>query len=115
MLDIARKFRSIWPDAPRLTLNDASLKWGGKFDIAGTWQTNPNAHNEHRIGDSIDIRANFAQGAVPLAIRDKVLRWFRAESLPQDKIPPEFLIDSTTALRESIGAINEHFHLRLGN
>ena len=115
LLGISQKFNSIWPDAPRLTLNDASLQWGGKFDIPGTWETNPNVHAEHRIGDNIDVRANAAPGAVPSAIRAKVFRWFRNESTVEDNIPPEFVIESVNPLREGIGKTNEHFHLRLGN
>jgi hypothetical protein len=114
MLDISRKFQKIWPTAPKLTLNDASLIWGGKFDISGTWQQNPRAHAEHRIGESIDIRANTARGAVPANIRDEVFRWLRKASRPADNIPPDFVIDSVTPLREGIGTPNEHFHLRLG-
>ncbi len=115
LLDSTRKFKAIWPDAPRLTLNDASLEWGGKFDIPGTWEGNPNAHAEHRLGDSIDVRANDAPGAVPLAIRAVVFRWLRKQSRVEDNIPPEFVIDSVNPLREAIGHPNEHFHLRLGD
>ena len=115
MLDISRKFQKIWPAAPKLTLNDASLVWGGKFDIAGSWERNPRAHAEHRIGDNIDIRANTALGAVPANIRAAVVRWLRKTSKPEDNIPPEFVIESVNPLHEGIGTANEHLHLRLGN
>ena len=115
LLGISQKFNSIWPDAPRLTLNDASLQWGGKFDIPGTWERNPRAHAEHRIGDNIDVRANSAPGAVPITIRAKVFRWFRNESTEEDAIPPEFAIESVNPLWENPITQNEHFHLRLGN
>ena len=115
LLEISQKFNSIWPNAPRLRLNDASLEWGGKFDIPATWETNPKAHAEHRIGNNIDLRANAAPGAVPSGIRAKVFRWFRNESSAEDAIPPEFAIESVNPLHESIGKANEHFHLRLGN
>ena len=36
LLEITQKFNSLWPNAPRLTLNDASLQWGGKFDNPAT-------------------------------------------------------------------------------
>ena len=114
MLDISRKYQKIWPTAPKLTLNDASLVWGGKFDIRGAWERNPKAHAEHRIGDNMDIRANSAPGAVPPGIRAAVFRWLSDESLPEDNIPADLVIDSVNPLRESIGEINEHFHLRLG-
>lgn len=115
MLDISRKFQKIWPTAPKLTLNDASLVWGGKFDIDGTWDMNPQRHNEHRAGDNIDVRANTAPGAVPSDIRDVVFRWLRKTSRPSDNIPADFIIDSVNPLHEGIGKVNEHFHLRLGN
>ena len=115
MLDISRKFQKIWPGAPRLTLNDASLIWGGKFDISGTWQQNPQAHAEHRIGENIDIRANTRPGAVPTNIREEVFRWLRKTSRPADNISLDFVIDSVTPLWENPGSANEHFHLRLGN
>ncbi len=115
MLDISRKYQKIWPAAPKLTLNDASLVWGGKFDIDGTWERNPQRHNEHRIGDNVDIRANTAPGAVPSKIRAAVFRWLGDSSLLEDNIPTDLVIDSVNPLHEGIGKINEHFHLRLGN
>lgn len=47
---------------PPLGFNDASLIWGGKFDLSGKWSGN---HYEHDRGVVIDIRANGAAGAVP--------------------------------------------------
>ena len=114
MLDISRKFQKIWPTAPKLTLNDASLVWGGKFDIKGTWERNPKAHAEHRIGDNMDIRANSAPGAIPPKIRAAVFRWLNDESLPEDNVPVDLVIDSVSPLWENPGDTNEHFHLRLG-
>jgi hypothetical protein len=114
ILDISRKVQKIWPAAPKLTLNDASLVWGGKFDIKGTWEINLKAHAEYRIGENIDIRANTRPGAVPPHIREEVFRWLRKASRPADNIPPDFVIDSVTPLWENPGVANEHFHLRLG-
>lgn len=45
-----------------LHLNDASLKWGGKFDARGTWT---GYHYTHDRGNVIDIRANTAAGYIP--------------------------------------------------
>jgi hypothetical protein len=115
MLGISQKFQKIWPNAPKLTLNDASLVWGGKFDIPKTWERNPKAHAEHRVGENIDVRANSASGAVPSSIRDMVLRWLRKTSRPEDNISSELVIESVNPLHEGIGTTNEHFHLRLGN
>lgn len=44
-----------------LGFNDASLIWGGKFDLSGKWAGN---HYEHHKGIVIDIRANNEAGAV---------------------------------------------------
>ena len=115
LLGLAQKFNKIWPATPKLTLNDASLAWGGKFDIPATWDRNPRAHAEHRVGDNIDVRANSAPGAVPANIRKIVFRWLRNESLPDDNISPELAIESVSPLWENPGTQNEHFHLRLGN
>jgi hypothetical protein len=50
---------------PLLYLNDASLEWGGKFDITGSWG---GEHAEHKRGSVIDIRANpSGYGTMPLA------------------------------------------------
>jgi hypothetical protein len=48
-------YKSTFPGAPLLQYNDASLKWGGVFDINGTWSGD---HIEHRRGTVIDVRAN---------------------------------------------------------
>lgn len=53
-----------------LHLNDASLVWGGKFDVKGNWA---DPHAGHRRGVVIDVRANddtAATGAIPLASFD---------------------------------------------
>jgi hypothetical protein len=115
MLEVASKYKKIWPDAPQLTLNDASLEWGGKFDIDGTWEVNPKKHAEHRLGDNIDIRANTRPGNVPSDIRKVVFRWLRDESTEEDKIPVDLKIRSVNPLHEGAGLPNEHFHLRLGS
>jgi len=47
-----------------LHLNDASLKWGGKFDVAGKWT---GYHYEHDRGNVIDVRANTTAGYIPEA------------------------------------------------
>jgi hypothetical protein len=48
--------------APLLHLNDASLIWGGVFDLDYDWEA---PHEEHRRGTVIDIRANSLAGAIP--------------------------------------------------
>ena len=52
---------------PPLHLNDASLVWGGRFDVKGNWS---DPHAGHRRGVVIDVRANSAEGAIPLVSFD---------------------------------------------
>ena len=49
---IAKEYRGATGD--RLYFNDASLEWGGLFDIHGNWKP---PHHEHRSGRQIDIAA----------------------------------------------------------
>lgn len=53
---------------PLLHVNDASLIWGGKFSINGSWSQT--GHVAHRLGSSLDIRANNQAGAIPAAMRN---------------------------------------------
>jgi hypothetical protein len=47
-----------------LYLNDASLEWGGLFDVGGThWQT---PHKGHRRGMEVDVRAAAAANGEPV-------------------------------------------------
>ena len=92
---------------PVLHLNDASLPWGGVYDICAR----PNActdtgvvawhkpHAEHRRGTVIDVRANGADGSIPASNMEAFKRYLRRTKLP--------------FLHESIGTSNEHFHIRL--
>lgn len=59
---LAINYHHLYPKDPVLHLNDASLVWGGKFDINGNWVGD---HGAHRRGTVIDIRANTALGNIP--------------------------------------------------
>lgn len=52
------------PESPLspLYINDASLPWGGVFDLDGTWI---GPHRKHEFGKDVDIRANNQEGSVP--------------------------------------------------
>ena len=109
---------------PVLYLNDASLAWGGLFDIKNSWS---NPHVEHRRGGSIDVRANGASfGSIPDVNIEKV-EGFLARTTGID-----FLLECTrdkqgtppsqrhnrvkpTCLSQLDGSrdMNRHFHLRL--
>lgn len=60
----------------KLYLNDASLVWGGLFDVGGTPWTSP--HEGHDRGMSVDIRAENSggqyEGAVPFANFDDTIK-----------------------------------------
>ena len=62
------RFRSIAVDPTNpndtrpLTLNDASLVWGGLLDLKGNWRP---SHYEHRRGTAADVRASQSAGAIP--------------------------------------------------
>ena len=60
----------------KLYLNDASLVWGGLFDVGSTHWTSP--HITHDRGRSIDIRAENSgpnnEGAVPPDLFDKTIK-----------------------------------------
>jgi hypothetical protein len=83
---------------PILHVNDASLKWGGKFDLSGGW-TGP--HVEHRRGTVVDVRANNQSTAIPVEN-------FKEFGLLARRYGASTLLESP-----SIG--NRHFHLRLLN
>lgn len=104
-----------WQDTsvPLLHLNDASLVWGGKFDVAGQWTSGD--HTGHRRGTVIDIRAN----ALPTAIPESLFADFI------DLAKDTKLADGTSAetklhcsagfdpANNCAGDNNRHFHVRL--
>jgi len=92
---------------PVLHINDASLPWGGVYDICArpgactdlgvvAWQ---GPHAEHRRGTVVDVRANGEDGSIPASKKTAFIRLLRNNKIPY--------------LQESQGTSNEHFHLRL--
>jgi hypothetical protein len=51
-----------YSSAPRLLYNDASLEWGGVFDLRKNWYT---PHAEHQRGTVIDVKANHTPVGIP--------------------------------------------------
>lgn len=84
-----------------LYLNDASLPWGGVYDISTVWQS---PHREHRRGTVVDVRANGATGAIPSG--DIKLLFKRM-------LNEEVRMSGISFLHENPGTTNEHFHIRL--
>lgn len=68
------------PSTQKIYINDASLPWGGLFDIRST-RTWKSPHSEHRYGTEVDIRANAAEGAVPFDQFDRFKQRARKASL----------------------------------
>jgi hypothetical protein len=85
---------------PLLHVNDASLEWGGKFSINGSWSQT--AHISHRRGSSLDIRANNQAGAIPAAMR-------RAFEICAERSDPPVHWDFEQPPRVRPG--QEHYHL----
>lgn len=108
LLAIVRKYNKKYPEGPVLHLNDASLVWGGKFDISGKWV---GYHYEHLRGKEIDIRANQEPTAISF------WRFNRFKKIASDNgasasvhcgFPKEYSWACWFDLRE-----NRHFHVRL--
>jgi hypothetical protein len=105
------KFQQGAGATPRnLYLNDASLPWGGVYDIcartgacgsATAWQP---PHHEHRRGTVVDVRANRATGAIPSGDIKLLFKRMLDEEARKSGI---------SFLHESPGTTNEHFHIRL--
>lgn len=73
LLVLAINYHVLHPKEPLLHLNDASLEWGGRFDINGDWKS---PHGKHRRGVVIDVRANDdtgVTGAIPLTSFDNFI------------------------------------------
>jgi hypothetical protein len=90
---------------PPLYLNDASLPWGGVYDICArpqacsavtAWRQ---PHKGHRRGTVVDVRANGAIGSIPSENLDEFELWLVNKKVKY--------------LRENIGTSNEHFHIML--
>lgn len=73
--DFAKAYQEIVNPGAKLYLNDASLEWGGLFDVGGNWAT---PHAGHRRGVGLDIRAANSgpnnEGAVPITAFDKLAK-----------------------------------------
>lgn len=97
LFQIAERYRTKYPDAPLIGLNDASLPRGGLFDYKDTW-TRP--HKCHSRGYGIDVRANTDTGAT---IPKKYRKTF-------EKIAWDHGVDPRM---EDRGSGNQHYHLYL--
>jgi len=102
---LARYYHLAFPTNHFLHVNDASLVWGGLFDICslagacGSVHPWTSPHSEHRKGTAIDVRANQLPDAIPNS----------NDAAFQDMIKDlggKFLL-------ENPGTPNEHYHIKL--
>jgi len=86
---------------PLLHVNDASLVDGGKFDIYGSWV---GAHEEHKVGKSVDIRMNEINringGAIPWEHFDK-FEYFLNEVIHKGSAKEKFIFECTPNARKT--------------
>jgi len=80
------------PDADWLKFNDMSLVNGGKFEIAGNWNTGV-PHDEHRLGQNCDIFS----GNVPTN------RWSTLTGIFVNRGSPNYVDETASA---------NHWHVR---
>lgn len=112
-----RRFKVGGVAPPLLHLNDASLVWGGRFDVSGNWGS---PHSGHRRGVVIDVRANDdteANGAIPLSIFEN----FKKMALATDgvvaqvhcKVAPGREPPTCVSTIDGSQDSNRHFHILL--
>lgn len=101
---------------PPLGLNDASLIWGGKFDLSGKWSGN---HYEHGKGVAIDIRANGGVGAVPEGLFTSFVKLVAAQNAEavlectSNKVDGQGRTPPTCIGKDGSADNNRHFHVRI--
>lgn len=98
LLIIAINYHHLYPKDPVIYVNDASLMWGGLFDLDADWDT---PHEEHRRGSVVDIRANSKAGAIPAENFDALIRLAK--------------LSKVNAKIHNPSKTNQHFHVRLLN
>ena len=82
-------------------LNDASLNWGGLYDLRNNWNT---PHSEHRLGEEIDISFVRAGNVVSMAKQNSFYKKFCEDK--KAEIPFSILHHYV---------LIPHFHIRLAN
>ncbi len=85
------------PDNDKIHYNDASLPFGGKFEMAATW-SNTGFHFEHRVGKNVDVRCCRNPGNIP---RDRRVRLGRI-----------FFEHGSTETQDKTNTLTPHWHLR---
>jgi hypothetical protein len=121
---IAINYRFRYPSDPVLHLNDASLKWGGKFDIKGNWKGD---HQGHKKGTVIDIRSNSINEKTSTnpgsSIPERLFAEFETlvngtrKTLPNGEVHAKAKLHCSVgrdpAIDNCVGDINRHYHVIL--
>lgn len=82
-------------------LNDASLNWGGLYDLKNNWSS---PHSEHRVGEEIDISFKRAGNVVSTAKQNSFYKKFCEDK--KAEVPFSILHHYV---------LIPHFHVRLAN
>lgn len=111
---LAINYHFLYPNEPVLHLNDASLEWGGKFDIKGNWVGD---HKMHRRGVVIDIRANTAVGNIPERLftdfEDMAAKTKLADGVTSAKAKLHCSSGRDPSVDNCVGDDNRHYHVIL--
>lgn len=90
-----------------LYIDDASLMWGGRFDIRAGWGANAKeSHQEHRTGEEVDI--GLANGTDPQKTRSSYDEFCKSNNIG---IPTTILWHDIPPKQGGLYPL--HFHLRL--
>ncbi|MBP7796129.1 MAG: hypothetical protein KA059_05065 [Elusimicrobiales bacterium] len=87
LISIANEYKSNFPEAEPLNINDMSLIWGGLFDVNNNWKP---PHNLHRCGNQADI----GKITIPKANRRKFIEVVckKTKFLLSEEEPPHYHI-----------------------
>lgn len=110
---LAINYHFLYPNDPVLHLNDASLEWGGKFDIKGNWVGD---HKAHKRGAVIDIRANTAPGNIPERLFKDFMRLAKDTKLADGMTSAQAQLHCSTGYDQAnycAGDDSRHFHVIL--
>jgi len=101
---IATDYHNVYVSDPagvgNLRYNDMSLIYGGKFEIAHTWQNTP--HDEHRVGRNCDVSVDELYNGIRRRIPQD--RWATLTQLYLNNLVQNVLDETNLAL--------PHWHLR---
>jgi hypothetical protein len=104
---IADSFASKYPNKS-IEVNDMSLKYGGKFDINGTWLADSLNHAEHKLGVNADLPIKFWNGSAEVAMDSVQQGWIQTCAKAVTGVKP---LDERTGKNHNPKP-GPHFHIR---